>query len=841
MKKIRIFSVFVLATFYQNSFCQTSAIPKSFRYKSPTDSIPYINNIPFNSLESPNNQNLQNYADSIVASCNECDGNFYGYGIPSNFNITTNAQYIKDSIDNGKIWIFKLKSTTALGFQFYFKKFIIPDSASLFIYNEDKTRILGPYTKNNTPNDTNALIHFGTPQIYGNTVYFEYYESKSVSKKGHVELENTIHLFKTSSGLHPETGSSLSCEKDITCTEGQGWEKEANSVAAIWYFNPSYNLAGWCTGSLLNNTAQDGTPYFLTAGHCYNSFDPGNNKYNYSTWQFAFRYHSEHCGQQDLSDFYVVYGSQLLSHDSQYLQQNQTTPVQATSDYLLLLLNSTPAQLNNAGACYSGWTLNNPTVYSSSSYALIHHPRGDSKKITLGTSIVTSTNLNPSYFYNWTTTLGAIEPGSSGAPIYNSSHQIIATVKGAQLLVVPANFCNPDHTKINLGKFSWHWTQGNFKQWLDPLNQTNNSSFGVVSFCPYNSPTLGGPSSPNINPNVTYQSFSYGFKVNGKVGSVVPICPTSNISVTPKTDKFWLSTKYESVDCDDIPECVNGFSTAFLEVCRCKHIFWAYDCECQFVHYQVFLTELDYNLNPTNVTATKVYKEKGIGYLSSININPSDLGINLISGRYYRLGLGHSSAANGWNYSSTDIYIMPQSLNVSNQNISSTLYAENFMYLQNVTIDSDPQLKIAAGDLINIQNNSSLRVGRYYTNPSLSCSNAVFRTFNTEGLSHTNSFNNGSEEIKINKYLTKNHPETLITLYPNPTTSNLFIEIHNVELLKQQTTLTIYDLFGKVVYRASLFNETHVLNLDIKNLDKGLYTLNFSSLKANQNLKFIKE
>lgn len=818
----------------QNTFCQITTIPKSFRYKSPNDSIPYLNNIPYSSLEGFNNLSLQKYADSIVSNCAECEGNFYGYGIAGNYNVKSNAQYTKDSIDNGKLWIFKLKSTTAYGFQFYFKKFIIPDSASLFIYNEDKTRVLGPYTKNNTPSDTNVLIHFGTPQIYGNTVYFEYFESKSVSMKGHIEIENTIHLFRTDGGgLHPETGSSLSCEKDITCAEGQGWEKEANSVAAIWYYNPSYNLTGWCTGSLLNNTSQDGTPYFLTAGHCYNSFDPGNNKYNYSTWQFAFRYHSEHCGQQDLSDFYVVYGSQLLSHDGQYLPQNQTTPAQATSDYLLLLLNSSVSELNNAGACYSGWTLNDPTVYPSTSYALIHHPRGDSKKITLGTSIVASTNLNSSHFYNWTTSLGAVEPGSSGAPIYNAFHQIVATVKGAQILVVPANFCNPDHTKINLGKFSWHWSQGNFKQWLDPLNQTNTSTNGVSTFCPYTNPVLGGPTPPYST--LSTQTFNSGFKVDGKVGSTVIVCPSTLLNVTPIANYFLLKTSFESVDCSTIPDC----ATLLSDQCRCSSFFWSYNCECKYSYYQVYIDELDYTLNPTGVSGTKVYRKYG-GYISNININPADMSMSFVPGKFYKIGLGHMGNGNAWRYSSTNVYIMPQSLGVNAQNISTSLYADNSIYLQDVIINNNPQLKIASSDLINVNGNSSLKVGRYYTNSNLSCTNAVFRTFYPTNLSSTNS-NYTVHESKTNTFSKKSLEQEAFNIFPNPATSNVFIKISNTELLKAEVTIAVFNSFGIEMYNTTILNETGILNLDITSLNKGIYILNLKTSKKTQNFKFLKE
>ena len=49
---------------------------------------------------------------------------------------------------------------------------------------------------------------------------------------------------------------------DVICSDGLPWANEIKSVVRI--------LTGGtlCTGTLVNNTAQDGTPYVLTAEHC---------------------------------------------------------------------------------------------------------------------------------------------------------------------------------------------------------------------------------------------------------------------------------------------------------------------------------------------------------------------------------------------------------------------------------------------------------------------------------------------------------------------------------------------------------------------------------------------
>ena len=59
---------------------------------------------------------------------------------------------------------------------------------------------------------------------------------------------------------------------------GEDWEelKEHNKRSAGILLSGG---SGFCSGALINNTANDGTPYFLTANHCYSN--PAN-------WAFRF-------------------------------------------------------------------------------------------------------------------------------------------------------------------------------------------------------------------------------------------------------------------------------------------------------------------------------------------------------------------------------------------------------------------------------------------------------------------------------------------------------------------------------------------------------------------------
>ena len=62
---------------------------------------------------------------------------------------------------------------------------------------------------------------------------------------------------------------SGSCNVDVICPEGDNWRDQIRSVGHYQF--TTGGSAYVCTGSLINNTRNDRTPYFLTAHHCVDS------------------------------------------------------------------------------------------------------------------------------------------------------------------------------------------------------------------------------------------------------------------------------------------------------------------------------------------------------------------------------------------------------------------------------------------------------------------------------------------------------------------------------------------------------------------------------------------
>jgi len=181
----------------------------------------------------------------------------------------------------------------------------------------------------------------------------EYYEPKICPFLGQIRLNRVTHGYRDSFRhiRYLGFGDSDSCNNNVHCPKAANWQNQIRSVCMI--------LVGgnaWCSGALVNNTSLDGTPYILTAQHCYN--DP-------STWIFWFNWESPSCENPTVPPAYnSISGATLKAMNS-------------LSDFCLLQLSSVPPA--DFGVYYSGWNRNDVAATSA---AGIHHPEGDIKKIS---------------------------------------------------------------------------------------------------------------------------------------------------------------------------------------------------------------------------------------------------------------------------------------------------------------------------------------------------------------------------------------------------------------------------------------------------------------------------
>jgi hypothetical protein len=366
--------------------------------------------------------------------------------------------------DGGRIWLYRFKTENAQAVGVLFNDFHMPVGAEMYIYGPDFKYFDGPYTvENNKPTK-----HFRTADVYGDEAILEYYEPAGVVGTPHIGIMGFIHQYRfvyEDYEAYYGDDRSLACEVDVNCPEGSNWVDQRNSVVRLGIVSGSGT--GFCSGALVNNTAQDCRNFILTAHHCIEDI---NNDNYFSSLVVRFNYQKSGCGTGTVPT-------------------NQRTGVtrradsndgggNSGSDFALLELDDAPAASWNA--YYAGWDAGGSTPQD---VTCIHHPDGDVKKISYS-SIVSSGTWAVNGFH-WRviweetqTNHGVTEPGSSGSPIFDQKKQIVGTLTGGGSCCT-TNGCGPGTSLTEpdyYGKMSKHWNSNpnpateKLKVWLDPSN-----------------------------------------------------------------------------------------------------------------------------------------------------------------------------------------------------------------------------------------------------------------------------------------------------------------------------------------------------------------------------------
>lgn len=347
-----------------------------------------------------------------------------------------------------RLWRLRITSPGAIAIELFLEDVHLPPGAQLHVYSADGDEVYGGYTAAHVQ-ENGALA---TDLTRGDACVLEYHEPAAVRGEGSLRLRRMAHAYRMADLLSGE------CEVDVLCPEGDNWVDQRNAVVRIRVVDPSGT--GFCTGALVNNTAQDCKPYVLTAHHCI----VDSQDSNFATFQFRWNYQRASCEGGTTNGFNMV-GCTRRADSNDNGGDNG-------SDFALLELTSAvPASV---GAYYAGW---DATGTGSNSGVCIHHPDGDYKKIsTYATNLVSTTWGGPSgshWRVTWAATAnghGVTEPGSSGAPLFNASKRIIGTLTGG------SSFCDTPTAPDYFGKMSFHFGTANpnpaaeeLRNWLSPV------------------------------------------------------------------------------------------------------------------------------------------------------------------------------------------------------------------------------------------------------------------------------------------------------------------------------------------------------------------------------------
>ncbi|MDO5086121.1 MAG: trypsin-like peptidase domain-containing protein [Comamonadaceae bacterium] len=267
-----------------------------------------------------------------------------------------------------------------------------------------------------------------------------------------VSVPSVSHIALDPAMDDPSKALSGSCNVDVMCTSGH--DAHMSSVAHMRYTKGD-GRTYICSGSLMNNTRQDYTPYFLTANHCIST------QVAASSLETFWNYRANRCNSSQLhpSVTQLSGGAQLLW-------------ASADTDTALLRLRNSPPE----SATYAGWNAQTPGMARVFS---IHHPGGDLQKYSEGAIFAygncrptsaeqfscSEATANNSAYVGVRWTRGTTEGGSSGGPLFSNSGQIIGQLYGGT-----GNCETPDGFSI-YGRFDLAFRNA-LNQWLAPAGNT---------------------------------------------------------------------------------------------------------------------------------------------------------------------------------------------------------------------------------------------------------------------------------------------------------------------------------------------------------------------------------
>jgi hypothetical protein len=366
--------------------------------------------------------------------------------------------------DGEKIRQLTIRAKGAIALMLYYSKFYIPEGGKLFIYNADKSHILGAYTSRTNPPGG----RFATEFVVGDELTLEYVAAPS-GEAPRIEIEGVGYGYNNLSIRNSKVELRAgACEVNVNCEEGDAWQNQKKGVCRMVQRIGSKEYL--CSASLVNNTAQDLKPYILTAHHCsFGSNELVASEDDMTQWAFYFHYEREGCDASTApAEYKTMIGCRKIA----------VSDISGRSDGLLLLLNEMiPSDYN---VYYNGW--DNRDIPAKSGVS-IHHPWGESKVISTFLNSVSHytfeslDGIKCGVHAHWNTVFdatangyGITERGSSGAPLFNENKLIVGTLTGGNSTCL-------DPGGLNLyGKMSYHWNKypsgdtTRMDVWLDPLH-----------------------------------------------------------------------------------------------------------------------------------------------------------------------------------------------------------------------------------------------------------------------------------------------------------------------------------------------------------------------------------
>lgn len=484
-------------------------------------------------------------------------------GLPPRFaiarpvDVTPQTDGTWESLDGGlSVWRLSVASIGAQSLNFGFTRYRMADGGRLLIYSADLSHRLRPFT--DADNETHGQLW--TPPIDADDVVLELVVPTSEIPAVELQL-GSVNVGYRSVG-EVAAAPSGACNVDVACPLGQLWRNELRAVGRI-----SIGGDKLCTGVMVNNTAEDFRPFFLTAYHC------GITSAEAPTVVVYWNYQNSYCRSPGSSSS----GSPGDGDKSQFQTGSYLRAAWDPVDMTLLELDDAPEP--SWGVSFAGWDRGG---VDPANVTCIHHPRGNEKRISFEEESAYTTSyqglVSPgdgTHFRIKDWDLGTTEPGSSGAPMFDPAHRIVGILHGGTAQC--GNDASDWFTRLAVAWDRGDTTATRLREWLDPIPTGASTLDLITSFTVNVTPAqgrshagrVGGPFS---NPEVVYtlrnptgEPAAYQVRsdhglllLNGMTGPLQGVLPANGgstelmVSLSPTTTNLGVGIHEDTVHVDDV-------------------------------------------------------------------------------------------------------------------------------------------------------------------------------------------------------------------------------------------------------------------------------------------------
>jgi len=405
----------------------------------------------------------------------------YRYGTVVETDLTPRRDGTWERLPGGHwLWRLRIHSREALSLSLTFTRFQLPKGATVSVYGPGQSVVRGPYTREDATNGEHR-----TPVVKGDELIVELYVPRGRRPNTDLAIGTVSHGYRPlfSRPGKNTNAKSGACNIDVACDEADPWREQVRAVARY-----SFEVDGstfLCSGSLINNTEQDNTPYFLTAEHCINSAEQANSMV------FYWNYQNSTCRTPGSSESGTVTDDDPADQTSsgailraRYGNVHETGDIAGKSDLTLVEIDDDiPFSYD---LFFGGWSREDQPTPES---VTIHHPQGDGKRISFDrdpSSVTAYAEPNGGDTHlrigNWE--LGTTEVGSSGSPLFDENQRIVGVLSGG------AAGCDGDGDIGDNNRPDWYgraalgFENGDYQgatltDWLDPTNSGTQVLDGI--------------------------------------------------------------------------------------------------------------------------------------------------------------------------------------------------------------------------------------------------------------------------------------------------------------------------------------------------------------------------